>query len=153
MVRNPAYSECDEEVESKHDWKADCGCRKREEIPMFGLIIGIIGLIAAGALVAYAIVLTFRWLKSKIKEKLAAKNAKKVAVADLEELIESCDNTVTVDQLEELSDEGYTHLMATVDESGKVSDVEVIRDTSDSIDDEVDQFINRTGEGMVVVTG
>ena len=43
--------------------------------------------------------------------------------------------------------------MATVDESGKVSDVEVIRDTSDSIDDEVDQFINRTGEGMVVVTG
>lgn len=120
---------------------------------MLGLIIGIVGLIAAGTLVAYAIILTFRWLKNKIKERLAAKNAKKVAVADLDALIESCDNTVTIDQLEELSDEGYTHLMATVNEDGNVSDVEVIRDTSDTIDDEVDQFINRTGEGMVVVTG
>lgn len=127
--------------------------QETEEMPMFGLIIGIVGLIAAGTLVAYAIVLTLRWLKNKIKEKLAAKNAKKVAVADLDELIESCDNTVTIDQLEELSDEGYTHLMATVNEDGNVSDVEVIRDTSDTIDDEVNQFINRTGEGMVVVTG
>lgn len=120
---------------------------------MLGLILGIVGLIAAGCLVAYAILLTFRWLKNKIKEKLAAKNAKKVAVADLDEMIEQCDNTVTLDQLEELSDEGYTHLMATVDDNGKVDDVEVIRDTSDSIDEEVDRFINRTGEGMVVITG
>ena len=127
--------------------------QETEEMPMFGLIIGIVGLIAVGTLVAYAIVLTLRWLKNKIKEMLAAKNAKKVAVADLDELIESCDNTVTIDQLEELSDEGYTHLMATVNEDGNVSDVEVIRDTSDTIDDEVNQFINRTGEGMVVVTG
>lgn len=119
---------------------------------MIRLIAGIVGLIAAGCLVAYAIVLTFRWLKNKIKEKLAAKNAKKVAVADLDELIESCDNTVTLNQLEELSDEGYTHLMATVNENGKVNDVEVIRDINDTLDDEVDQFINRTGEGMVVVT-
>ncbi|MBD5103195.1 MAG: hypothetical protein HDT27_11030 [Subdoligranulum sp.] len=119
---------------------------------MFGIIAGIIGLVAAGCLVAYAIILTFRWLKDKIKEKLAAKNSKKVAVADLDELIETCDNTVTIDQLEELSDEGYTHLMATVDNSGKVSDVEVIRDTNDTIDEEVEQFINRTGKGMVVVT-
>lgn len=120
---------------------------------MIGLIAGIVGLIAAGCLVAYAIVLTFRWLKNKIKEKLAAKNAKKVAVGYLDELIESCDNTVTLNQLEELSDEGYTHLMATINENGKVNDVEVIRDTNDTLDDEVDQFINRTGEGMVVVTG
>lgn len=120
---------------------------------MIGLIAGIVGLIAAGCLVAYAIILTFRWLKNKIKEKLAAKNAKKVAVADLDELIESCDNTVTLSDLESLSDEGYTHLMATVDDNGKVSDVEVIRDTNDSIDEEVERFINRTGDGMVVVTG
>ncbi len=120
---------------------------------MFVLLAGIVGLIAAGCLVAYAVILTFRWLRNKIREKLAAKNAKKVAVADLGELIESCDNTVTIDQLEELSDEGYTHLMATVDDNGKVDDVEVIRDMNDSIDAEVEQFINRTGEGMVVVTG
>lgn len=120
---------------------------------MIGLIAGIIGLIATGCLIAYAIVLTFRWLKNKIKEKLANKNVKKVAVADLDELIKSCDNTLTLDQLEKLADEGNTHLMATVDESGKVNDVEVIRDTNDTIDEEVDRFINRTGEGMVVITG
>lgn len=119
---------------------------------MLALIIGIVGLIAAGALVAYAIILTIRWLKNKIKEKLAAKNVKKVAVADLDELIKQCDNTVSIDDLEKLSDEGYTHLMAIVDETGKVDDVEVIQNTSDTIDDEVDQFINRTGKGMVVVT-
>lgn len=119
---------------------------------MFGLIVGIIGLIAAGALTAYAIVLTFRWLKNKIKEKLAAKNVKKVAVADLKELIESCDNTVNLDQLNKLHEEGYTNMIATVDESGEVNDVEVFRDTNDTIDEEVDRFINRTGEGMVVVT-
>lgn len=120
---------------------------------MLGLIAGIVGLIAAGCLVAYAIILTIRWLKNKIKEKLAAKNVKKVAVADLDEIIESCNNTITIDQLEELSDEGYTHLIATVDNNGKVNDVEVIHDKSDTIDEEVQQFINRTGEGMVVVTG
>ncbi|MCD8222965.1 MAG: hypothetical protein LUD07_12450 [Clostridiales bacterium] len=120
---------------------------------MFGLIVGIVGLIAAGSLVAYLVVLTFSWLKNKIKEKLAAKNVKKVAVADLDELIESCDNTISIDELEDLSDKGYTHLMATVDENGKVSDVEVIQDISDTIDEEVSQFVNRTGEGMVVVAG
>ena len=120
---------------------------------MLGLIMGIIGLVAAGCLVAYAVVLTFRWLTNKIKAKLAAKNAKKVAVADLDELINSCDNTASIDDLEHLTDEGYTHMMATVDNSGKVSDVEVIRDTSYTIDDEVEQFINRTGEGMVVING
>lgn len=120
---------------------------------MIGLIAGIIGLIAVGGLIAYAIVLTFRWLKNKIKEKLAAKNVKKVAVADLNELIESCDNTVMLDQLNELHDEGYTNMIATVDESGKVNDVEVLQDTNDTIDEEVDRFINHTGEGMVVVTG
>ena len=120
---------------------------------MIGLIAGIVALVAAGCLVAYAVTLTIRWLKNKIKEKLAARNAKKVAVADLDELIESCDNTVTISELEDLSDKGYTHLMATVNDNGKVSDVEVIQDNSDTIDDEVERFINRTGEGMVVVTG
>lgn len=120
---------------------------------MIGLIAGIVGLIALGCLVAYAIVLTFKWLKNKIKEKLAAKNAKKVAVADLNELIDECDNTVSISDLEDLTDEGYTHLVATVGKDGKVSDVEVIKDTSSSIDEEVEQLINRTGQGMVVVEG
>lgn len=123
---------------------------------MIGLLAGIIGLIAAGCLGAYIIVLTFRWLKNKIKEKLAAKNIKKVAVADLEILTErmaTCENMHTLSELEELADKGYSHLMATVDDDGNVKDVEVFRDTSDTLDEEVDRFINCTGEGMVVITG
>lgn len=96
---------------------------------------------------------TFSWLKKKIKKKLSARNVEKVAVANLDELVGQCDNPETVAHLKELSDAGYTHLIATVDVSGEVNDAEVVRDTSRSPDEEVAQFINRTGEGMVVVTG
>lgn len=118
---------------------------------MFGLLALILGAVAIGCLF-YAVVLTFRWLKNKIKEKLAARRARKVAVADLEKVIDECDNTVTIGQLEELTDKGYTHLMATVDNNNKVSDVEVIQDTSDTIDEDVYDLINRKNSGMVVVT-
>ena len=120
---------------------------------MFAILAGIVGLIALGCIVAYAIIVTFKWLKNKIKEKLAAKNAKKVAVADLNELIDECDNKVSLKDLENLTDEGYTHLVATVDTDNKVSDVEVIKDKNETIDSEVESLINRTHKGMVVIEG
>lgn len=121
---------------------------------MLLLLAGVIGLIAAGCIIAHIIVLTFKWLKNKIREKLAKKNIKKVAVADLEELIEECDNTVSLNELDELVDKGYTHLMADVGYDGKiVDDVEIIKDESDSIDREVKEFINKTNQGMVIIEG
>lgn len=120
---------------------------------MFGILAGIVGLIAIGCIIAYAVIVTFTWLKNKIKEKLAAKKAKKVAVADLNELIDECDNKMSLDDLENLADEGYTHLVATVDNDNKVSDVEIIKDENDTIDSEVESLINRTHKGMVVIEG
>lgn len=121
---------------------------------MFGLIAGIIGLIAIGCLVAYAVVLTIKWLRDKIKEKIAKKNVKKVAVADLEKLIDECDNTVSLKDLDSLVDEGYTHLMADVDYNGKaVGEIELIKNKNDTIDKEVEELINRTNQGMVIVEG
>lgn len=117
------------------------------------ILAGIAALIAAGALVAYAIKLTIKWLKKKIIEKLDAWYAKKVAVITLGPLIDSGPHTITLDELEKLYDKGYTHLMATVDDSGKVKDLEAIQDTSDIFDEKVEHFINRTGEGMVVIEG
>ena len=38
---------------------------------MIGLIAAIVGMVAAGCLLAYAVVVTIKWLKNKIKEKLA----------------------------------------------------------------------------------
>lgn len=122
---------------------------------MLSLMIAIAGMIGAGYLVAITVLLTFAWLTSKIRQRFADKKAKKVAVAELDRLIQSCSNIVSleqVEQLNEVSNEGYTHLMATVDDTGKVYDVEVIKDTSDTLDEEVSRFINNTDEGMVVIT-
>lgn len=119
---------------------------------MLTLLVGIVGLIALGCLVAYAVVLTIKWLRNKISEKLAQKNVKKVAVADLEELINECDNKVSLSDLNDLVDKGYTHMMADVGYDGEiVGDVEVIQDKNDSIDREVEELINRTKQGMVLV--
>lgn len=45
---------------------------------MFGLLAGIVALIAAGGLVAYCVVLTFRWLKDKIKKNLKIRTSRKL---------------------------------------------------------------------------
>lgn len=119
---------------------------------MMVILAGLIGLIAAGCLVAYAIVLTIKWLKNKIAEKLAKMNVKKVAVADLEQLINECDNTVSLSELNDLADEGYTHLMVDVGYDGKVvGDVDIIKDENDSIDRDVAELLNRTNQGMIIV--
>lgn len=120
---------------------------------MFAILAGIVGLIAVGCLVAYAVVVTIKWLKNKISEKLAKRNVKKVAVADLEELINECDNTVSLNDLNDLVDKGYTHLTAEVGYDGEVisGGVEAIKDESDSVDRDVKELINRTNQGMVIV--
>lgn len=118
-----------------------------------GLAAAIIALIAMGCLVAYAVVMTMKWLIAKIKEKIARKRTRQVVIAILEDLIKDCDNTMSMDALEGCVDKGYTHVMASVDDNGKVRDVEMIQDTNDTIDEEVERLINRTGQGMLVVEG
>lgn len=120
---------------------------------LIGLIVSIVGLIAVGCLVTYAIVLTMKWLKNKITEKLKNNNnVHKVFVADVEELINECDNTVSLSELNSLVDEGYTHLMADVGYNGKIEGkVELIKDENDSIDKEVEELLNRTNQGMILV--
>lgn len=103
-------------------------------------------------MVAYAISLTIKWLRDKIKDKLKQKNVKKVAVADLQEMIDSCENTISLGDLNELADDGYTHMMAEVGNDGQiVGDIELIKDTNNSIDEDVDELLNRTNQGMIIV--
>lgn len=116
------------------------------------LFITLAAAIAAGCLIFYAVKLTFEWLKNKIKEKLRKKNAKKIAVADMEEMIKKCDNTVSLRDLEDLSNQGYSHIIATVDEDNHlVDEVEAIKDQNEELDAQVYDFINRTDQGMVVI--
>lgn len=110
-----------------------------------GLFLAIAGIIAAGALIAYAVVLTLRWLKDKIRKLLAKRNIKKVAAMDIEKLIEECPNQKSLADLDD-----YDMVVASVNDSGKVEDVEVVKDDGFG-DYEVDEFL--TDERMVVVNG
>lgn len=110
----------------------------------------ILGLIALGIIATTVVALTVTWIVRKIKEKKALGYVKKVMVTDIRELANSCDNTVTLDQLDELVDKGYTHIMADVNSTGEVvGEVEVIKDTNQTLDDEVEKLLGR--KGMVVV--
>lgn len=108
--------------------------------------------VAAGTLIAKAIMMTINWLRNKIKAKLAKRNTQKVAVAELGKLVEKCENQASLADLEELCEQGCSHVIASVNTSGEVEDVELIEDTSKVIDQDVKTLINRTGEGMVVIS-
>lgn len=118
---------------------------------MFSFLLGIVALIAAGAVVVYVIALTVNWIKTKIRENLALKKAKKTAFADIKEIVKNCPNTVSLDNLDRLADkEGYTHLMVTLDDNNEIiGDLELIKDTNSSLDPEVQRLLGR--EGIVVV--
>lgn len=119
---------------------------------MLGLFLGIAAAVAIGALVAYAVALTFKWLRNKIQQKMAMRNVKKTAVADIEKLIDECDNKVSMDELMNMSNKGYSHVMVSVDSNNQVvGEVEIIEDTNDDLDYEVERLLGR--ERMVVVEG
>lgn len=121
---------------------------------MLGLILGIVGLIAAGCLIVYAISLTIKWLRNKISEKLQNKNAKKAIVVDIKKLIDECDNKMSLDALNDLADKNCTHIIASVDYDGEIiGDVEIIQNENDKIDKDVEELLNRTNQGMVIVEG
>ena len=110
----------------------------------------IIGLIVAGLFVAAVIYLTYQAWKNKIAEKKRQRNAKKVVSAELGALEKNCTNRASLDELDNLAKEGYTHVMAAMDNSGNiVGDVELIKDKEH--DSQVSAIHNRTGEGVIVI--
>ena len=115
-----------------------------------GLFLAILSLIAAGCIVAYVVSLSVRWIVGKIREKKAMRNIAKVAVAEIDTLVRECDNTVALADLDALASQGYSHVMVGIDTSGKiVGNVEVIRDTNDTLDADVEKLLGK--KGMVVV--
>ena len=115
-----------------------------------GMVLSIIGLIAAGCVVAFVVALSVRWIAKRIREKKALRNIKKVAIADIDTLVRECDNRVSLDDLDTLAEKGYSHVMVEIDDSGKVTgSVDVIRDTNDTLDSDVEKLLGK--KGMVVV--
>lgn len=108
-------------------------------------IVLMIGLaIAAGLLIFYAIKMTIKWLKSKIRELMAKKNVKKVLAADLEEMVSTCSNKVKID---DFLNDGYTDVIAAVNDEGKLEgEVELVKNTDEN--HEIDGQYR--GKGMVL---
>ncbi len=117
---------------------------------MLGLLIGIAAVAALVTVVVKLTLMAMNWFKNKIKEKIRKRNAEKVAAVDLQEIIDNTDNTMSMDAFEELADEGATHLFATIDSNGEVMDVEAVG--AKEVSEDVENLINRTGEGIIVVS-
>lgn len=107
---------------------------------------------AAVRLILHVLRLTISWLRNQIKSLLAKYNTEKVAVGDLRTLSRTTENEISLDELSKLVKDGYTHLTAAIDKNGSIEKVELIKDTSDFADRDVNRLINRTGEGMVIVS-
>ncbi len=64
--------------------------------------------------------------------------------------MKNCANRASLDELDRLANEGCTHVMAAMDNSGNiVGDVELIKDTAH--DSDVHAIHNRTGEDVIVI--
>ena len=120
-------------------------------MPLLGIIGIIVGAIIIGALVTYIVSLTGKWLRDKIKDMIAKRDAKKVLVSDIENLVKNCKNRKTLDELDKLVDKGYEFFAVAVDDEGKniVGDVEFIKDMNDELDYEVEQMLGT--ERMIMV--
>ena len=116
------------------------------------LVAAIAAGVAIGAIVFFIIKLTLTALRNKIKEKLAKKNLSKAAVGDLQKIVNNCQNQSSISELDNLIDQGYTHVIAGVDNNGKVTDIEIGKDELKGSDQQVADYINKTGEGMVVIS-
>ena len=106
--------------------------------------------IAAGLIIYQIVKLTVNWIINTVKS-LKARGAQKVIASEINAMIESCDNVTSLDALEKLADEGYTHIMAGVDsQNNLVEDPMIIKDEDDEIPYEVTQLL---GEEKSVVIG
>lgn len=124
---------------------------------LFGLSVAkLIAIVAAGVIAGLAIfkiaTLVFSWLVNKIKQKLAKRNISKVATCEIQEMVKNCNNQATIDEMMALQNQGVTHFTAEVQNDGTISDdgLEVLNVKKE--DQQTHDFINRTGEGMVVVS-
>lgn len=125
---------------------------------LFGITLaGLIGAVAAGVAIGLLIVkiaaLLFSWLANKIKQKLAKRNVSKVAVGEIRKIIKDCHNETTINELNAIQNQGITHFATevqndgTIDESSGIEVWDVKKE-----DQQTCNFINKTGEGMVVVS-
>lgn len=93
---------------------------------------------------AYSVRVTIQWLKDRIKQLLSREEIAKVAVVDMERLIEERPDQKP---LTDLYDDGYSIAIISVDINGEIDDIEVIAE-EDGRDQSVAELL---GEDRMVV--
>ena len=133
---------------------------------MSGLqLAGVIALaVAAGIIIAKLAMLVFSWIHNKIKQKLAKRNVSKVAVGELSEMIKHCENQITIGELDalegqktiaefkDLQSQGITHFAAEIQDNGQIEQEGIEAWDVEAEDQKTRDLINKTHEGMVVVS-
>lgn len=114
------------------------------------LFLMIAAAVAAGTILAFVVAFTFKWLKNKIHNLISARNAKKVLVSDITALAKECENKIDTRGLDNLANQGFSKVIAAVDENNQVvGDVEFYKDKNINLDAEVEELLGE--EKMVVV--
>ena len=114
-----------------------------------GWALLILGLIAAGTLVAVLVRFTLPWIVNRVKSAIASMKAKKVFVTTMERLVEDCPNTISLSNLEAMSNGRRTYVVADIDSNDQPGHVDIVQDANDSLDEEVAEFLGK--EGKVVI--
>ena len=104
-------------------------------ISLIGLSISIsiISLIISGACLFYTAALNHQWLKEKLNKIFQdikdSKKAKRAMLCDIKRLMDECDNKMSLSELNEIVDKGYSHVLVKQHNDDKL-DVEVINDSN-----------------------
>ena len=113
--------------------------------------VGFFSAIAVGAIIYSVVKFVLPWIRDKLEAMLAKKNVKKAFLSDIGNLAKDCKNKKTLSDLDKLVDEGYEFVaVAFDDDTNIIGDVELIKDTNESLDDEVEDLLGL--ERMVVVS-
>lgn len=93
--------------------------------------------------------LTFDVLTKEVQAKFQEPDVAQVAVCNLKQLVIL---QPTVPEWKNLHESGITHMMITIGYDKEIKAAYFYQDLCNGTDVQVDQFINKTGEGMVVVS-
>ncbi len=115
--------------------------------------LGILALIAIGAVIMIVVNITVNWIRKRIEEKLRKKTAKKVFMKEIGQMVEDCENEMTLEELNSVKEtaKDADFVMATLDENNQVDEVELIKDQNSKLDREVEELLKSKKE--ILVTG
>lgn len=127
-------------------------CRMEVHKMLLGLG-GILALIAIGAVIMIVVNITVNWIRKRIEEKLRKKTAKKVFMKEIGQMVEDCENEMTLEELNSVKEtaKDADFVMATLDENNQVDEVELIKDQNSKLDREVEELLKSKKE--ILVTG